>query len=83
MHHGLNVHDNICPVVSILTADESELCDIVRMQCIVIQERLSAYRSRRQNTASTTSSLKLIELYNTTLAHLDSACNTLAEISQQ
>ncbi len=67
---------------STLTHGELDACNSVHSACLQLQETLNAHRAARlAQMSSDNQCLKMIELYNRTLSHLDAACDGLYEIT--
>ncbi len=69
---------------SMLMQGELDTCKAVHDACVQLQDTLNTHRAARlANISGNMEALRLIELYNTTLSHLDAACDGLYEISHQ
>ncbi len=65
---------------SLLTSDEVLCCENVMAACVSLQNQLNVHRERISIENKSANGLKLVQLYNKTLRHLDAAADCLFEI---
>ncbi len=69
------------PFHSMLKDGEEERCRAVKRECMILLECLNNMRG--QHTSTGVDSLRMVQLYNATMMHLDCACDGIVRIMSQ
>jgi len=68
------------PADSVLREGELEACSSAKKECICMLNTLNRFRSAHEAAGMDRTSMQMVQLYNSTLLHLDSATDGLMNI---